>query len=78
MGILSSQFALTFLSNSTGASLSHHAVFGYSCANWDVLCDHLKNVPRKDIFKLGDSAATTVKFCLWVQVGIEVYIPQCK
>ena len=62
MDILSSQFALTFYSDSTGDSLFHHTAFGYSCANWD----HLKNVPRDVIFKLGDSAATTVEFCGWV------------
>ena len=39
--------------------------------------DHLRDVPWEDIFKLGASAAAS-KFCEWVQVGIDVYIPHCK
>ena len=41
------------------------------------LCDHLKDVPSEDIFKLGASAAAS-EFCEWVQVGIDVYIPHRK
>ena len=43
----------------------------------DALRDHLKDVPREDIFKLSASAAAS-EFCEWVQVGIDVYIPHCK
>ena len=48
----------------------------YDCshADWDGLCDHLRDVPWEDIFKLGASAAAS-EFCEWVQVGIDVYIP---
>ena len=49
-------------------------VYDYSCADWDGLCDHLRDVPWEDIFKLGASAAAS-EFCEWVQVGIDVYIP---
>ena len=35
---------------------------GYFCADWDGLCDHLRNVPLEDIFKLGASAASS-EFC---------------
>ena len=42
-----------------------------------VLCDHLADVPWKDIFKLGASAAA-IEFCEWVQVEINVYIPHRK
>ena len=34
----------------------------------------MKDVPWKDIFQLGASAAAS-EFCEWVQVGIDVYIP---
>ena len=48
-----------------------------SPADWDGLRDHLRDVPWEDIFKLSASAAAT-EFCGWVQVGIDVYIPNCK
>ena len=44
-----------------------------SCADWDGLCDHLRDVPWENIFKLSASAAAS-EFCGWVQVGIDVYI----
>ena len=37
----------------------------------------MRDVPWKDIFKLGASTAAS-EFCEWVQVGIDVYIPQRK
>ena len=50
----------------------HGVGYDYS---WAIgLCDHLRDVPWENIFKLGASAATN-KFCEWVQVGIDVYIP---
>ena len=48
-----------------------------SCADWDSLCDHLKDVPWEDIFKLSPSAAAS-EFCEWVQVGIDIDISHCK
>ena len=36
------------------------------------LCDHLRDVPWENIFKLGASAASS-EFCELVQVGIDVY-----
>ena len=51
--------------------------YDYSCADWDSLHDHLRDVPWEDIFKLGASAAAS-EFCEWVQVGIDVYIPHRK
>ena len=33
----------------------HHIAYDYSCADWDGLCDHLRDVPRADIFKLSAS-----------------------
>ena len=43
----------------------------------DGLHDYLRDVPWEDIFKLGASAAAS-EFCLWVQVGTDVYIPHRK
>ena len=64
-----SQFSLT--------SPFHCIAYDYSCADWDSLHDHLRDVPWEDIFKLGASAAAS-EFCEWVQVGIDVYIPHRK
>ena len=40
-------------------------------ADWDRLCNHLRDVPWEDIFKLGAYAAPC-EFCQWVQVAINV------
>ena len=37
----------------------------------------MRDVPWKDIFKLGASTAAS-EFCEWVQVGTDVYIPHRK
>ena len=55
----------------------HRIAYDYCHADWDSLCDHLRDVPWDDIFKLGASAAAS-EFCEWVQVGIDVYIPHRK
>ena len=53
--------------------------YDYSRADWDGLRDHLRDVPWEDIFKLYASAAAAAsKFCEWVQVGIDAYIPHRK
>ena len=46
-------------------------------ADLDGLRDHLRDVQWEDIFKFSASAAAS-EFCEWVQVGTDVYIPQCK
>ena len=69
--------SIDFPINSKQDALFHHIAYDYSHADWDALQDHLRNVPREDIFKLGASAAGS-EFCDWVQVGIEEYIPQHK
>ena len=51
--------------------------YDYSCADWDGLRDHLRDLPWENIFKLSASAAAS-EFCEWVQVGIDIYIPHCK
>ena len=66
-----------FSSNSQQDTSFHCIAYDFSCADWDGLCDHLRDVPWEDIFKLGASAAAS-EFCVWVQVGIDVYITHCK
>ena len=69
--------SIDFPSNWQWDALFHCKAYDCSCADWDGLCDHLRDVPWGDIFKLGASAAASV-FCEWVQVGIDVYIPHRK
>ena len=69
--------SIDFPINSKQDILFHHMAYDYSCADWDGLCDHLRDVPWEYIFKLSASAAAS-KFCEWVQVGIDVYIPHRK
>ena len=69
--------SIDFPSNSQRDAPFHRIAYDYSCADWDGLCDHLRDVPWEDIFKLGASAAAS-EFCEWVQVGIDVYIPHHK
>ena len=64
-----------FLSNSQQDALLDCMVYDYSCADWDGLCDHVRDVPWEDVFKLVASAAAS-EFCEWVWLGIDVYIPQ--
>ena len=69
--------SIDFPINSKQDALFHCIAYDYSCADWDGLHDHLRDVPWEDIFKLSASAAAS-EFCEWVQVGIDVYIPRCK
>ena len=71
--MLFSQFPLTFHQD----ALFHHITYGYSCADWGSLCDHLRDVPWEDIFKLSASAVAG-EFCEWVQVRIDLYISHRK
>ena len=59
-----SQFPLTF-------HQIHNRMPVSSCADWDGLFDHLRDLPWEDIFKLSASAAAS-EFCEWVQVEIDV------
>ena len=56
----------------------HRMAYDYSRADWDGLRDHLRDVPWEHVFKPSASAAAASKFCEWVQVGIDVYIPHRK
>ena len=68
---------LDFPTNSIWDALFHRITYGYFSADWDGLCDHLRDVPWENIFKLSVSAAAS-EFCEWVQVGIDMYIPHRK
>ena len=66
-----------FPSNSQQDALFYCIDYDYSCADWDSLHDHLRNVPCEDIIKLSASAAD-IEFCECIHVEIDVYIPHCK
>ena len=69
--------SIDFPSTSQRDAPFHRIAYNYSCADWDGLQDHLRDVPWEDIFKLGASAPA-IEFCEWVQVGIDVYNPHTK
>ena len=69
--------SIDFPTNSQRDAPFHRIAYDYSPADWDGLCDHLRDAPWEDIFKLSASAATS-KFSKWIQVRIEVYIPHRK
>ena len=69
--------SIDFPTNSQQDAPFHRIAYDYSRADWDGLRDHLRDVPWEDIFKLSASAAAS-EFCVWVQVGINVYVPHCK
>ena len=53
---------IDFSSSIRRDALFHYIAYEYSRADWDSLCDDLRDVPQKDIFKLGVSAADS-EFC---------------
>ena len=65
-------FSLTFHQSPKDAPF-HGIAYGNFCADWDSLCDNLRDVPWEDIFKFSASVAAS-EFCEWVQVGIDEYI----
>ena len=65
---VSSDFPL----NSQRDALFHCIAYDYSCADWDGLCDHFRDILWADIFKLSAFAAAN-EFCEWPQIGMEVY-----
>ena len=58
----------------TGFPVSLHSLWLFSCWLRQSFCDHLRDGPWKDIFKLSASTFAS-EFCEWVQVGIDAYIP---
>ena len=69
--------SIDFPTNSQQDAPFHCIAYDYSRADWDGLCDHLRDVPWEYIFKLSASAAAR-EFCEWVQVGTDVFIPHEK
>ena len=69
--------SIDFPSNSQLDAPFHRIAYDYSCADWDGLRDHMRDVSWEDICKLGASAAAR-EFWEWVQVRIDVYIPHRK
>ena len=69
--------SINFLSSSKRDALFHCIAYDYFCADWGSFHDHLRDVPRENIFKLSASAAAS-EFCGWIQLGIDVYIPHQK
>ena len=49
--------------------LFHRIAYDYSRADWDGLCDHLRDVPWEDIFKPGVSAVAS-EFWEWVRLEL--------
>ena len=47
--------SIDFPSDSKRDASFHHITYNYFCADWDGLCDHLRDVPWEDIFKFGAS-----------------------
>ena len=62
--------SIDFPTNSQWDAPFYRIAYDYSRADWDGLCDNLRDVSWEDILKLGASAAASE----WVQVGIDVYI----
>ena len=54
--------SIDFPSSSQQDALFHCIAYDYSLADWDGLLDHLRDVPWKDIFKLGASQAASEFF----------------
>ena len=46
-------------SNSQRDAPFHRTAYDYSCADWDGVRDHLRDVPWENIFQLGASAAAS-------------------
>ena len=69
--------SINFPLNSKQDAPFHRIAYDYFRSDWDGLRDHLRDVPREDIFKISASSAAS-EFCEWVLIGINVYISHCK
>ena len=54
--------SIDFPSNCQRDAPFHHIAYDCPRADWDGFCDHLRDVPWEDIFKLGASVAAS-EFC---------------
>ena len=57
--------SIDFPSNLQRDAPFHRIAYDYSRGDWDGLCDHLRDLPWEDIFKLSASPAAS-EFCEWV------------
>ena len=64
--------SIDFPTNSQQDAPFHCIAYDYSRADWDGLCDHLRDAPWEDIFKLGASAAAS-EFCEWAHLPHRKY-----
>ena len=62
-----------FPSYSQQDALFHCIAYDYSCADWDALCDHSRDVPWEDIFRLS-ALLLLVNFVSWFRLEL-MYIP---
>ena len=69
--------SIDFPTNSKRNASFHHIAYCYLHAEWNSLCDHLRDVPWKYIFKLSALAAAS-ESSEWVQVALDAYIPHDK
>ena len=69
--------SIEFPINSKPDAQFHSIAYDYSRADWDCLRDHFRDIPWEDTSNVSASAAAC-EFCEWVQVGIDVYIPDRK
>ena len=65
--------SIDFPSNSNWDAHFNHRAYEYSLADCDSLCNHLRDVPWEDIFKLSLPAVST-QFSERGQVVIDVYL----
>ena len=70
-------FSIYFPSSSKGDAPFQGKAYDYLRADWNGLCDYLRDVPWENVFKLGSFSATT-EFFGWVKVRIDVYISHRK
>ena len=66
--------SIDFPSNSQRDAPFRGIAYDYSRADWDSLCDHLRDVPWEDIFKFGASALTS-EFCEWFRLELMYISP---
>ena len=69
--------SIDFVISSDRDAPFHRTAFNYTKADWDGFRDHLRDVPWDDIFHGGASKAAS-EFSEWLQVGVDVYIPNRK
>ena len=65
-----SLFAMTFRQTQNGLSRFILIAYDYSRADWGGLCDHLRDIPREDILKLGNSAAASEFWVSWFRLEL--------